>query len=130
MNIHTDISQSELVALVSAVVTVIAGFLPWIRGVQAGPIEVGATQTGIEGMGLLTLILAVVVIGAILTFGKRAKGWIATVIGGLGIAIVSIWKLVDLGDPVAPGIGLYLTILGGFGILVGGVLTYRGRTQN
>lgn len=126
MDLHTDFSTAEVLGLISAIVAGIAAFLPWMTaGVEAGPIDVSASSTGIEGLGLVTLVLAVVAVAIVLVMSFEAQGSIATgIVGGL-IGIVALWKIVDVSGAASPGIGLYLTVLGGLGLLVAGIWGYQ-----
>ncbi|MFB6187709.1 MAG: hypothetical protein ABEI86_12695 [Halobacteriaceae archaeon] len=126
MDLQSDYTGSELLGLVSAVVTVIAAFLPWITaGVEAGPVNIQTSNTGIEGLGIITLVLAVIAIGSILVLRWENRGAIITGISGLVVAIISLWKFVDISGVVSPGIGLYLTLISGIGILVAGGWGYQ-----
>lgn len=131
MDLNTDLSTAEGVGLISAIVAGIAAFLPWVTaGVEAGFVDVSASSTGIEGLGLLTLVLAVVGIGIVLTMGIEEKGSIASAIVGMIIGILALWKIVDINGAASPGVGLYLTVLGGLGLAVAGFWGYRSRSQN
>lgn len=131
MDLNTDFSKAEGLGLVSALVIGIAAFLPWITaGVEAGPIDVSASSTGIEGLGLLTLILAVVAVAIVLVMSFESQGSVATGIVGVLIGIVALWKIVDISGAASPGIGLYLTVLGGLGLVVAGIWGYQSQSQN
>lgn len=122
MDLDTEFSGREVGVLVSAVLTAIAAFLPWVvAGAEAGPVEVSATSSGIEGLGLLTLLIAIIVAGIIITRKFYDREVIAVSAGGLLIVLVAGWKIVDLAGPADPGNGLYLTLLGGAGIVAAGV---------
>lgn len=128
MALNTDFSGAEMVALAGAVITGIAAFLPWaVAGVQAGPVDVSTSTSGLDSLGLLTGALAVIVLVVLLVMDWETQGTVATVVGGLGILLVGLWKLIDISGPVEPGIGLYLTVLGGIVIAGGGFLGYQGR---
>lgn len=89
-----------------------------------------ASSTGIVGLGLLTLVLAVVGIGIVLTMGVEEQGSVVTAIVGVIIGIVALWKIVDFSGAASPGIGLYLTVVGGLGLLVAGIWGYQSKSQN
>lgn len=130
MEMNADLSGAEILALASAVLAVLAAFLPWVTaGVQAGPVDVTASTTGIEGLGVLTVLLAVIAIGGVLV-GHGAR-WAAVVItaAGLAVFLVGGWKILDLGGAASPGIGLYFTLLGGLGIAIGGLWSHRSRSR-
>lgn len=126
MDVTIDFSPPEMLGLVSAVVAGIAAFLPWVTaGVEAGPVEVSASNTGIEGLGVLTLVLAIIAVGTILAMSWEDQGTVATGIIGVVVALVAIWKIVDINGAASPGMGLYLTVLGGIGLVVAGVWGYQ-----
>lgn len=130
MDLKTEFSPAEILGLISAVVTGIAAFLPWVTaGMQVGPVDVSTSSTGIEGLGLLTLVLAIVAVAIVITIRFEAQAAIATGIVGAIIGIVALWKIVDLNDAVAPGIGLYLTLLGGLGLLVAGIWGHQSESE-
>lgn len=130
MDLNTDFSGAEMLGLVSAVVVGIAAFLPWITaGVEAGPVDVSASSTGIEGLGLLTLLLAIIAVGVILVLRWEDFGTVVTGIVGVVVTVVALWKIVDIDGAVAPGIGLYLTVLGGIGLVVAGAWGYQDESS-
>lgn len=129
MDLNRGFSTAELLGLGSAIVAGIAAFLPWVTtGVEAGPVEVSASSTGIEGLGLLTLVLAIVAIGVILAMSWEDQGTVATGIVGVIVVIVGLWKIVDIEGAASPGIGLYLTVLGGLGLAGSGVWGYQSKS--
>lgn len=126
MEIDTEFSSPEMLGLLSAVVAGLAAFLPWVTtGVDAGPVDVNTSSTGIEGLGLLTLALAIVAIGVILIMDWEGQGTVGTGIIGAVVTIVAVWKVVDIDGAVSPGIGLYLTVVAGLGLVVAGAWGYQ-----
>lgn len=126
MDLNTDFSTAEVIGIVSAIVAGIAAFLPWVTaGMEAGPVSVSASGTGIEGLGLLTLVLAVAAVAIILLGSFDGQGSIATAIVGVIIGIVALWKIVDISGAASPGVGLYLTVLGGLGLVAAGIWGYQ-----
>lgn len=120
MALDTNPTRPELVAGGSAALAIVGAFLPWVTaGVQAGPVDVSASVTGIETVGVVSLVLAIAVLALLLVVTTDHQP-AATAAGGLLIALVALWKLVDLGGAAEPGIGLYLTLVAGLGVLVGG----------
>lgn len=131
MDLNTDFPTAEVLGLISAIVAGFATFLPWVTtGVEAGPVDVSASNRGIEWLGLLTLILAVVAVAIVLVMSFEAQGSVLTGIVGIIIGAVALWKLVDISGATSPGAGLYLTVLGGVGLAVAGIWGYQSRTQN
>ena len=109
-------TRGEKVALGAAALTALAAFLPWV---SVGP----RTVAGIEGEGLLTLLLAAVVGGISLVRDWERVDRIA--VGSLGIltiVIAALWYGSLSTEPrimvLAAGIGLHLTMVGGSGMLV------------
>jgi hypothetical protein len=81
----------------------------------------GARDRDAEGPLLLPAAVAIL---------RHRRKVLGTVLATVIIVVsISLWKLFSLGDPVAPGIGLYLTILGGIGMLIGGGLSYQGHIE-
>lgn len=91
--------------------------------------DVSASSTGIEGIGLLTLVLAIVAVAIVLVLSFEAKESVATGIVGAVIGIVALWKIVDVGGAASPGVGLYLTVLGGLGLVVVGIWGYQSDSR-
>lgn len=111
--------------------TVLGAFLPWIT-------YLGFSFSGIEGAGAITLILALLAGGVgLFRWGRIARGSVVV----LGV-LVTLLAMAHIADPtialesssqqsnafaqnaVSPGIGLFLTGLGGIGILAGPILDY------
>lgn len=131
MDLNTDLSSAELLGVASAIVAGIAAFLPWVTaGVEAGPVDVSATSTGIEGLGLVTLVLAVVAVAIV--FVMRFEAQEPAVTGSLGVivGVVGIWKIVDINGAASPGVGLYITVIGGLGLLLAGIWGYQSRSRS
>ncbi|MFB6148770.1 MAG: hypothetical protein ABEJ48_03820 [Halobacteriales archaeon] len=104
-------SSSEIAVIIGALLTGVAAFLPWVVA-QAAPVDVGGKASGIEGLGLFTLVAGIVVGLIVLTDrGPRDSPFAIGI--GLVVVLIGLWKLLDLGGPVGPGIGLYLTVIGG-----------------
>ncbi len=84
---------------------------PWVT-------LLGAGVSGLEGDGLITLVLALVAVGTTL----RGLSRLLPAACGLGIAAVAALDLRDIGDlPIAePGWGIWLTVAGGVVLLLAG----------
>lgn len=119
------LNLGQFVGAISAIVVIVATFLPWAK--IMGLISV----TGFEGDGKYTLIAGIIALVLILT--KKAPLWAALVLG-LVVAVVGVIDINGMsnsiqaiggmgeGNPFADlaveiGIGLYLTVLGGLGLI-------------
>lgn len=116
----TSLTTGEKVAVGSGVVTAVAAFLTWV---DAGIV----TRAGIDGDGVFTLAIGIIVVGIIVFREWGTKEMVAT--GGLGIvaAAIALNIFMDLGGQtgqqlieINPGTGLLLTLLGSFGLIVAG----------
>lgn len=102
-----------LAALVLALLVVIGAFLPW-----ASVLDI-VDKNGIEGDGVLTLILAIIGAGALLLGRGRLWGLITMLIAASLIALIGFVDLADVGrvadqlGVVETGAGLWLTALAG-----------------
>ena len=128
----SDYSQNEKIAICGAGITVLGAFLPWI--------ELGdpASQNGIDGDGVFTLGFALLVAGIVVVRNWRKVDKGAVVVLGLLTLGIGVLYISDpsagvdmegtgafgqaLADAMEPGLGLYVTTLGGLGMTVGGVL--------
>ncbi|WP_146240437.1 hypothetical protein [Williamsia limnetica] len=125
-----------LVIGVFAVLVAIAAFLPWISGTIS---ESGLGGDG-DGSndGVLTLVLAVIagIFGVVsVLINKRSAlhltAGIVAVVTGLLVALIAIIDIADvmdakdtgevLGITVDVGIGLWLTLVGGIGLVIAGI---------
>jgi hypothetical protein len=125
------------VVVVGVGVTLVGAFLPWI--VFDPPFVPVSRQAGIDADGSITLVLACVAVG-LMAVSRRTRIRMAVVsVCGVGIASVGVVYVADLAydyeivpadGPIEsigraisdPGIGAYVTILGGLLVLAGGVL--------
>lgn len=111
------LSVPQRISAVSIIVVALSAFLPWVS-------IFGISAIGLEGDGVLTLILA---IGGAVTLAlssglvgapklsARVAAIILTVLSGL----VALIALIDMNGAAA--IGLYLTLFGGFAWVAGAV---------
>lgn len=112
------LTTPQRVSAVAILVVVIGAFLPWAA-------LFGMSKAGIQGDGVITLVLAI--IGAVvllLTSGaagaaEKASGKVAHIALIVLAALVAIVGIVDMNGVAA--VGLYLTFLGGLAWLVGAV---------
>ncbi len=122
-------TRVKLVVFGSAALVVLGSCLPWAT-VSAG--FVSATKNGIEGDGVITLIIAIVVAGLFALIKARRTAAILTIIGGALTAAIAVYDIVDVsGKSTTSGqvtlttsveIGLILVAVAAAGIVVGGVM--------
>lgn len=125
MDIHRNYSAIELFGLVGAVLAGVAPFLPWVTvTIAPGPISFAVTTTGLQGVGVFTLPLSIIAALVILTFGLDPDQAVTTGIVGVAIVLAAVRVLVALSPPIAPGVGLYLTIVGGLVLVIAGLVGY------
>lgn len=107
----------QRVSGVAIVVIALAAFLPWVS-------ILGVSVLGIEGDGVITLVLAVVgaVILAVTTGlvgSARAPGRTSQIALSVLAVLVALIGVLDMNGAAA--IGLYLTLFGGIAWVVGAV---------
>lgn len=137
-----DVDTGGIVVAISTVVLVVAAFLAWATASALG-------QTGsINGIGLfsdgspifngvVTVLLGLVATVLVLAAPDNEGATIvAAVLGGLVVLIALAFVVVPetafgggiggaIGAEIAnPGIGVFLTILGGIGVLAGAAYSY------
>lgn len=132
-----------LVVGTSALLVVIGAFLGW----HSLPLD--GTTSAADGLslfdaaspvfnGLLTVGLATAAALLGLFLASRKVTNVATAVAGLAIELVALTVVVapgaalgtsvDAGTaaPSSPGVGVFVTLVGGLGILLGSVASYRG----
>lgn len=122
------ITHAEILGAICGFICFISAFLPW-ASVRSGFGEVSVN--GIERDGIITLIFSLITIGLLYLGTRRTKknvtnagmvvmGFLITIIGvvdGANVSGIDSSSYVNIGV----GIGLYLTLLGGIGIVVSGI---------
>lgn len=108
-----------------AVLVAIAAFLPWATFFGVTVSGIGGEDVGGAKDGVLTLILAIAagVLGLLRGLGKAVLGAaiVAVVVGAL-VALIGAIDIADINDLGASvGAGLWLTLLGGLGLLGVGI---------
>ena len=93
----------QKIALAGAVVAAVGSFLPWAT-------FLGTSIGGLQGDGVITLLLAIVAAGITTIEPDAVEKWNSAIVGGCGVLIVLV-GLVSLTGAAA--IGLFLTIIGG-----------------
>jgi hypothetical protein len=113
-----------------AALVALGAFLPWVKA-EAGVFS--ATKSGIEGDGVFTLLLAVVIVVCFtLIKSPRAAGITALSLGA-ATGVVTAYELFDISSKAeaistgldvsaSPGVGLLLTGLAACAIVVGAAL--------
>ena len=109
-----DLLDLEIKAMYGgAGVTIVAAFLPWYS-------ILGSSVLGIEGDGIITLILSFLAIGLIWYFDNLNRQVYAGIGLGALITFIGLYHLTNFS-----GAGVYLTIIGGVILIGGGVSGYR-----
>jgi hypothetical protein len=114
----TRLSVPQRLSLGSMAVIAISAFLPWVS-------IFGISVSGIEGDGVITLIVSLAGAGLLVTtagvIGNEAKtpGKISQISLIVLAALVALVALIDMNGAAA--IGLYLTMFAGLGWLVGAI---------
>jgi hypothetical protein len=124
------------VTIAAAAVTVLGAFLPWVT---VDLRFVSGSVSGTDTDGVITLVVGgvVLLIGLLTRREPTTAATVVNLLGGLAIFAVGAYDLVDVHRAagslnsdfasVRPGIGLYLTALGGAGVGVGSVATLVAR---
>lgn len=127
MSDESSVVTPTQLAIAGGTLLIIGSFLPWVN---AGPV----TRAGISSAdGIATLILGGGVAGY--AFFRRFNGWVTGIIGAFGVVvgaydIINPLSVAMLGveiDPSfrSPGVGIYLTLIGGLVLLGAALLGYR-----
>ncbi len=125
--------QGEKASLGGAAVTIVAAFLPWVTLGALGSVS------GIDGDGTFTLVMGAIVAGIVLFRDWGTVDHLATVALGVLVAGIGLMYVTDpaagvdtgsefgnqlVSEVLSPGMGVYLTLLGGIAITAGGALGY------
>lgn len=120
---HLDrLSTPQRVSAISIVAVILGAFLPWVS-------ILGISVRGIDGDGVITLVLALAgAVILVLTSGvvgaSRRPGRTSQVVLLVLAAIVALIGLFDMNGAAA--MGLYLTLFGGIGWVVGAIWQLTG----
>lgn len=87
------------------------------------------SRTGIEGLGQPTLVLAAVAGAIVLPTDGEEQGPVTTGIVRVIIGVVGRWTIIDIDGVVSSGIGRYLTVFGGLGLVVAGIGGYQSESE-
>jgi hypothetical protein len=121
---------AESLCAISSIIGFIGGLLPWATITSTYG---SVTYFGIEGDGIITLLLSIIALGLLFNSIKSTKKFsiLGIVITGFLILIVTIPNYISVGFSgtsmfgAVTGIGLYLTIFGGIGLVISGILYSR-----
>lgn len=114
---HKFMSIGREVALVSALFLILSAFLNWVS-------TSNVAFSGIKGDGQVTIVLGV--LAFIFLFVKRIPTVVSLIMGviGLGLAIVIYFRIYGLSveiESVKVGVGIYITMIAGLGIVFGSI---------
>ena len=132
-----NLSKGQMIIGIAGILTVIGSLLPWVK--IMGMISIAGT----DGDGMVTLIAGALAIVAI--FIKKIPIWVTLLIGVLVLGVMGYdgYKLYDSSsgaemgdfaggenpfggmDLVSIGIGAYMTVVGGIGIVVGAIMEMK-----
>jgi hypothetical protein len=133
--------KAAYVGLIAAGLAIIGAFQTWLRIRVGGLTPPGSAQTGWRGGDGRTIVVAAVVgaLAAVALWIGRREPWlkIALLISGGVTVVIAVVHMLDVGSkahdievqfgiPAADvraqvGVGLYLVVLGGIGLLVAGL---------
>lgn len=133
--------KAAYLALVGAALAIIGAFQTWLRIRVGGFVPPGSAQTGWRGGDGRTIVVAAgvgAVAALVLWVGRRELGLkIALLITGGVTVVIAVVHMVDVGSKAHDievqfgipaedvraqvGVGLYLVVLGGLGLLVAGL---------
>jgi hypothetical protein len=113
-----------------AALVALGSFLPWVKA-EAGVFS--ATKSGIEGDGVFTLLLAVVIVVCFMLIKAERAAGIAALSLGAATGVVAGYELFDISSKAqaistgldvsaSPGVGLILTGLAACAVAVGAAL--------
>ncbi len=102
-----------------AVFVALGSFLPWVKA-EAGVFS--ATKSGIEGDGVFTLLLAVVIVVCFTLIKSQRAAGIAALSLGAATAVVAGYELFDIKSKAdAISTGLAVSASPGFGLIITGL---------
>lgn len=115
----------QKVTIVGAVVAAVSTLLPWF-GAET-PVDISPTTLGVDTtLGVVTLLVSLLV-GLLVAFLEWDVETIAvSVLGGVIVGLLALLKFADFGGVAGAKAGLYLALIGGVVMLVGGVMGYSG----
>lgn len=127
-------SKGQKVGLIGGALAAFGAFLPWFK---ISILATSLTVRGIDKDGVFTLIAAIVAVLIIYLYwsnsGKLLAGLMGLFIAGVGFVYItnplagvqtSAFQRALLKGAIQIGSGLYLTLIGGIGILIASVYNY------
>jgi len=125
-----EIDPAEGLGALGGGLTIVAGFLPWITWISG-------SVSGFDRNGGLTILLGAAAVGLALLVSLDLRGGLA--LAGTGVLTLGVGAraYLDMQDAVSriddvpglenlaqvePGLGLYLTLVGGAIVVIGGAL--------
>lgn len=133
----SKISHAEIFGGICALFVLIGAFLPWASVIS---IFGSMSISGIDRDGMITFILSILAFGAIY-FGvmkqKKGASSISIILLGLLIALTAVVDGIGVGDISSEseylymqiGIGLYLTGIGGVGLIFAGLWIFSKKDK-
>lgn len=132
---RTGLAPGTIIAIVGAVLAGVGTVLPWISA-SAGFLSV--SRSGLEMGGDSLIMIGAAVVGALAAWlAPRRAGFALALIAGFVIVIAGYADYGELGKRVenigsanaiaSVGPGIYVSLLGGVLLAVGGVIGLRGR---
>jgi hypothetical protein len=134
-------TRTRVLVLAGAALLALGSVLPWAKlEVSSGAFSVSDTKNGLDGDGVLTLVLAVVAfLIFLLVKHRKVTGWSVTVAGFLAGAI-AIYDIVDvkrafddlnipsgINADATVGVGLWIAAIAAVALFAGGVLCLMQR---
>jgi len=117
-----DIDRPDIVTFAGIGLTLVGAFLPWRT---APPPADAATKVGMEGIGFLTVIVAIGVFATAAVMRHDRTSALAAVGGGLLVTALGLLEYLRIDGLVEPGIGLFLAAAAGLVVAAGGALGVR-----
>ncbi|ELY96205.1 hypothetical protein C483_00225 [Natrialba hulunbeirensis JCM 10989] len=108
-----DIETEYKGILLTAVIAISGAFLPWYT-------ILGTSIRGFEGDGMISLIVAAIVLAIVWFSNNEKRLLLAGIIGGAIITFVGMYHITGVS-----AMGVYVTVFAGLGMLVAGGSGYR-----
>lgn len=108
-----DIDLQKKGIFIAAIGAILGALLPWYS-------VFGVTVFGFEGDGILSLIVAALVLAYLWYSDNTKRSMLAGIGGGAVISLIAFYHVTGIS-----AMGVYVTLLAGIGMLVAGVSGYR-----